>query len=236
MNQYQEELSLNNFIRVDGLIARIYNDDRYTFGIPKPSDYPGKDYIAGPDFIFVFESKSDQTWYKKIDLTQEGNFRSNLFYIGYELKLDDDNTDRYCVNIFNTAFSLSFVIDLESFRIRALRYDYETENVDIFHSCESVFMVISGDISKKVEEFSKFIFSKDDADLKPIYENTAFLKKFSAELNKEKPVFMTQFKHMYLLVILLSYREGKFPYNLTFSEFHRLVSLPKPPMRFKKAD
>lgn len=236
MNKHQKELYENGFVRVDSLVARIYDDDCFTFKIPKPSDYLGKDYISGVDFIFVFESESDQTWYKKIDLTQEGNFRSSLFYIGYELKLDDD-LDKYCVNIHNTAFSLPFVIDSELFRIRALRYDYEVEDVNTFHhSCESAFIAISGDISRKVEEFSKYIFSKDDTDLKPIDENTAFLKKFSAGLNKEKPVFITQIKHLYALVILLSYREGKFPYNLSYNEFYKLVTLPKPPMRFKKGD
>lgn len=236
MNKYQKDLSNLNFVRVDGLIARIYNEDDFIFSIPKPSDYPGKDYIAGLDFIFVFESTSDQTWYKKIDLEEYGAYRSSLFYVGYELKADGDDLVKYGVNINNTAFSLPFKIDSELFRIRALKYDYETENVDIFNSCESAFIAISGDISKKVGEFSGYILSKDDTDLKPIDDNEPFLKLFSAGVNKQKPVFLVQLRYFYILIILLSQREGKFPYKLTFSQFTALVTVPKPPTRFRGID
>ncbi|MBC7982115.1 hypothetical protein H7X65_03500, partial [Candidatus Parcubacteria bacterium] len=107
MNTYQKQLSENGFVRVDGILAHVYGKAEYSFLIPKPDDYPGKKYIAGSDFIFVFERLSNQTWFKKIDLTQ-GAYRQSLFHFGHDLTGDHDNETKHGVNVWKTAFSCWF--------------------------------------------------------------------------------------------------------------------------------
>jgi len=226
INQYQKDLMMCDYVRVDGLIARVHEDEGLEFYIPYPSDYPGKDYIAGKDFIFVFESISNQTWYKKVDLTQ-GEYRSSLFYHGYKIRADGlCDPDKY-----NTAFSLSFTIDQESLETRKLHPGSEVEVSESMLSCELALVQFCGNISGKVDQFIKYLFSKDDTDLKPL-PNRDFSDAFGFGFDDKKPLLFNH-RHYYMYLVLRSWRENKFPYHLTFADFTYIILLPKPPMRCK---
>lgn len=230
LNQYQKELEQADFVRVDGIIAYAYGDPELAFIIPKPSDYPEKKFIAGRDFIFVFEKDSDQTWYKSVDLTQEGTFRSNLFYIGYELTGEDDN-EKDGVNINQTSFSYFFTFDEEMFEARKLTINYCPEIVEFSHSCESILIQFSGDISRTVDQFIGLLHGFREDILKPL-PNPEFFKVFGIKgMNEDKPVLPGHIRHFYMLAVLLSWREGKFPYGLTYKRFHKLIVVPQPPYR-----
>lgn len=234
MNKYQTDLYKNGFVRVDGILALVYGKTEYSFTIPKPENYTGKKYIAGLDFIFVFEILSNQTWFKKIDLTN-GADRSSLFYCGYELTGEDDNEAKFGVNIWKTAFScwFSFTFDTEMFDARKLTYLFEPELVDeIYHSPESVLISLSGDRSSLMDQFLLYLIKSKDEDLVP-FPNKAFYYSFGFVLDVMKPVFLDGIRHMYMLIVLKSWREGKFPQNLTMPDFYEMVTLPKEPQRNK---
>ncbi len=232
LNQYQKELEQAGFVRVDGLLAYAHSDRNLSFLIPKPSDYPEKKFIAGRDFIFVLEKDSDETWYKSINLSQDGVFRSSLFYIGYEVTVEGD-CDNDGVNIQQTAFSHHFIFDEEMFRARRLTKNYCPDITESLHSCESVLIQLSGDISRKVDQFIGSLQAWKEEILKPL-PNTEFFKVFGIKgMNVDKSVLPGHIRHFYMLVVLLSWREDKFPYSLTYNEFYDLVTAPQPPLRYK---
>ena len=204
MNEYQEQLRRCGFVRVDGILAYAYGDADLAFVIPVPSDYPGKKFIAGPDFIFALEKESDQTWYKSVDLTQEGTFRSTLFNIGYELTGEDHDSNRDGVNIEKTAFSHYFTFDEEMLEARKLTRNYFPEIPESTHSCESVLIQFSGDISKKVDQFIGSLQAWREDILKPL-PNLEFLKVFGVtSMDEGNLVLPGHIRHFYMLVVLLS--------------------------------
>lgn len=232
MNKYQTELYKNGYVRVDGIIAFVYGKEEYSFLIPKPNDYPGKKYIAGNDFIFIFEALSNQTWFKKIDLTQ-GAYRSSLFYIGYELTGEDDNESKYGVNVWKTAFScwFNFTFDSEQFGARKFSYLYDPELAEeTYHSPESVLISLSGDRASLMDQFLLYLIKSDDGDLIP-FPNKDFHESFGFILDTKKPVLFDGTRHMYMLIVLKSWRDGKFPQNLTMADFFEMVTISQSPLR-----
>lgn len=233
MNTYQNDLQDAGFVRVDGIVAYLYGDSSLRFVIPKPSDYPGKIFIAGRDFIFVLEKESDQTWYKSVDLTKEGAFRSNLFYVGYYFDSQDHDVSQE-VNIQNTAFAYHFSFDPEMFEARSLAHSYDPEiDAETTHSCESIVIQCSGDISRIVDQYIGSLQAWKEEILRPL-PNLEFLKVFGImSMNEHKIVLPGHVRHFYMLVVLLSWREGKFPYGLTYGRFYELLVMPQPPFRNK---
>lgn len=234
MNEYQNNLWDAGFVRVDGIVAYAHGDLSLAFVIPKPSDYPGKIFILGDDFIFVLQKESDQTWYKSVDLSKNEGFRSNLFYVGYHFDGEDHDVRRDGVHIEKTAFAYHFVFDQEMFEARGLAHSYDPEiDIETIHSCESVVIQCSGDISKTVDQYIGSLQAWKEEVLKPL-PNLEFLKVFGIKsMNEYKVVLPGHLRHFYMLVVLLSWREGKFPYGLTYKRFHELLVTPQPPVRYK---
>ncbi|MBC7766715.1 hypothetical protein H7Y21_01850 [Arenimonas sp.] len=225
LNKYQKQLFDYGFLRVDGLIACAYGDSSLKFIIPRPSDYPEKKYIAGYDFVFIFEKLSDQTWYKTVN-RDGGELLTSIFYIGYELTGEDDDIDRDGVNIKKTAFSHYYTIDEEMLEARRLSINFYPEHSEDVHSCESVLAQFSGDISNKVDQYIGQLQAWREQILKPL-PNPEFLKVFGVQgVDENNPVLPGHIRHFYMLIILLSWRRGKFPYGLTHKRFYNLLVTP----------
>lgn len=214
-----EEFIDCGYVNVTGILCKVFD---YNFVVPCPEDYPNKRFIAGKDFIFYFDRKTNKTWYKKVDLT-DGEYRSNLFCIDdLMVTLLEVDESECSVNINKTAFVYPFVLDEDEFEARQLSNDIEFDRVGDELSCEVAHMIISGNISSKVDDFIDFLRNIDDLSLKPL-PDINITHKFSAAFSDNNPVYFTNLRHSYMLMVLLSQRNFKFPYNMNLKQFKALV-------------